>query len=355
MPIVIFFMASASIAQQVKPDCRRGRYAPATGEFIALPDSVSLLRISSLPYLVNNTLAAVRLRIANQIPNQEKLSNGHLSLEFHYTPVGGNPDGSEDIHVSATATVDVGELLPGNAIDATFAPQETIPVDNWSSLGCTLIFNGTIGGLGNAMLIKSVSPGDLLFNEEWNNGLTGNHAWRSSPSDQNPDNGTSSTFVSGGKLAMTNTRVGGSDKARTNDLGVTLTDSAHPNGIKISADSYIQFVIDEMTCSTTDALKAAHIMTFRFSDGSSNFIIHYSASGPQLAGGSTALHRSFTPGKLIVENIYAVFQDHNIALPKTLFLVDVGFLQQVYQDPEAQPQSLRMVVDAVRVVAQTTQ
>jgi hypothetical protein len=355
VPIVIFCMANASIAQQVKPDGRGGRYAPATGAFIALPDSVRLLRVSSLPYLVNSTLMAVRLRIADRMPNQVNFSHGRLSLEFHYTPVGGNPDGSDDIHVASAATVDVGELLYGNVIEATFAPQKNIPVDNWSSLGCTLIFTGTIGGLGNAMLVQNVAPGDLLFSEEWDNGLTGNHAWWSSPADQNPDNGTSSTFVSNGKLTMTNARVGGSHKARTNDLAVTLTDGAHPNGIKITADSYIQFVIDKMTCSTTDALQAAHIVTFRFSDGRSNFIIQYSASGPQLAGGSTTLHRSFVPGKLIVENIYAVFQDHDIVLPKSLYLVDVSFLQQIYKDPEARPQSMCMVVDALRVVAQSTQ
>jgi hypothetical protein len=355
MLIAIFLLANTSIAQQVKPDCKGGRCTSTTGEFIALPDSVSMLRIASLPFLVNNALMAVRIQIANQMPNQEKLTNGYWSLEFHYSPAGGHSDGSEDIRVPATATVDVGELLYGNVIEATFSPQNTIPVENWPSLGCTLIFTGTIGGLGNAMLVQSVSPGDLLFNEEWDNGLTGNYAWRSSPPDQNPDNGTSLTSVSGGKLTMTNTRVSGSDKARTNDLGVRLTDGANPNGIKITADSFIQFVIDEMTSSTTDALKAAHIMTFRFSDGSSNFMLQYSASGPQLAGGSTTLHRSFTPGRLIIENIYAVFQDHDIILPKTLYLVDVGFLQQVYQDPEAQPQSLRMVADAVRVVAQSTQ
>jgi hypothetical protein len=348
VPIAIFLMANTAIARQVKPDCKGGRCGSATGEFIALPDPVRMLRISSLPYLVHNTLIAVRLRIANQMPNQEKLSDGRLSLEFHYSP-----DGGEDIRVPATATVDVGELLNGDAIEATFAPQKAIAVDNWSSIVCTLIFTGTIGGLGNAMLVQSVAPGELLFNEEWDNGLTGNHAWWASPADQNPKNGTSSTFVSNGKLTMTNTRVDGSAEARTNDLVVTLTDSAHPDGIKVTADSYIQFVIDEMTCSTRDALKAAHVMTFRFSDGSGNFNIEYSASGPQLAGGGTTLHRSFKPGKLIVENIYAVFQDHNITLPKPLYLVDVGFLQQVYPDPAARPQSMRMVVDAVRVVAQT--
>lgn len=351
LPVLLYANIGA-----VAAECSGGYfgYGPtATGESTELPDPSGLLRVTSMPYIYRNELTTLVLTITNQMPSDQSLHNGYFSLEFQYTPVGGNPDGSDDIIVAATADVEVGELLSGQSMNASFAPGGTIPLDRWDSLKCKLYYYGFIGRWNLVTFEKEFSPGILLFNESWDNGLTGNYAWYSSPPGQNPDNGTSYKNVLDGNLIMQLTRFSGETTARTNDLAVTLTGGANPNGIPVTPNTHIQFVIDEMTSSTTDTTQAAHFMDFVLSDGTNYYQIQYSDAGPYLAGGE--IYVDFTPGVLTTNNIHQLLLEDGITPPSELFLVKIGFLQQVFGQSDPVQINLNMDVDAVRVIEQSDQ
>ena len=136
------------------------------------------LEVAIFPYFQDNSLYALTLTIQNLTETQEALSDGVFSLVFRYTPEGGDPDGSDDIFVPAAQQYACPGLAYDDTIELDFSPSEEIPLDRWDSLTCTLAFQGTLGHETGAVVGKVFSPGSMLLNETWDNGIDGTNNWQ---------------------------------------------------------------------------------------------------------------------------------------------------------------------------------
>lgn len=310
------------------------------------------MQVWAFPYFVDNSLYSVKLNITNTTATQEAMQDGTLTLTFRYTPAGGNADGSDDIFVPADEFISLTELLYNDSVDVLFYPSENIPIESWESVTCTLAFLGTLGNEPGVVAGQVFTPGELLFNEEWDNGLTGNYSWESTPDTQNWDNGLSVTEIVDGRLVLENFRYADDDRARVNELWVDFT-SDGSEGILISSSTYIQFIINEMSTTSTDTANGHHIMLLTFNDG---LRLQVSDQGPYLiywwpseALNDTTARLSFTPQYIISNNIYAIFQSLGIQIPDQLYLKKLDFVQQIYNDSPGE-YHMRMEVDAIRLI-----
>ena len=302
------------------------------------------MQVEAAPFFLDNELHAVQLNITNTTPTQEAMQDGTLTLIFRYTPAGGNPDGSDDIFVPADQFVSLAELLHNDSFSAFFYPSKNIPIESWESVTCTLAFLGTLGSEPGAVVGQVFTAGNILFNEEWNNGLTGNYPWAGSPADRNVDNGQSIKSVADGRLFMENIRNSDDQRAGVNDLWVDFTADGS-KGILISSATWLQFIINAMSTTCTGTISAGHIMSLAFSGG---LMIQYSDQGPFLAWNNTTVYLKFTPGQIIWDNIHNLFLRQGIHVPDPLYLKDITFLQQVYESPGEY--RLRMEADALRLI-----
>jgi len=153
------------------------------------------------------------------------MSNGSFVLTYRYTPTGGRPDGSDDIFGLAWGSPDSPAApcpkldYQNDGISIDFLLPDSIPRENYNSLKFTLAFKGTLGNEAGAVIGKSLSLGETKFSEEWNNGLTGNHAWGHTGYNllgQNPDNGSTSNVIFEDTLVKDNIRYAGQTTARVN-------------------------------------------------------------------------------------------------------------------------------------------
>ncbi|MCX5908720.1 MAG: hypothetical protein NTY64_16470 [Deltaproteobacteria bacterium] len=176
------------------------------------------LEVVSVPVLWENSLVQLGLKIKNATPG-ENIGEGRFALVYRYTPEGGNPDDSNDILGQAWASQDsiyhpIKGLLSGKEDEFMFLiPQGAIPLQNLGSAWFTLTFRGELGNEDGAVIGKVFSPGEVKFNEEWDNGLLGNHTWAhnglNGPDSNGPRIGESLNLVEGGVLIKENVRYAG--------------------------------------------------------------------------------------------------------------------------------------------------
>jgi hypothetical protein len=272
------------------------------------------------------------------------MPDGSFTLVFRYTPVGGNPDGSEDVYVPARASVACPELGFNATTDILFYPSGVVPVESWESIKCTLAFQGTLGNEPGAVIGRVFTAGELLFNEEWDNGLYGNHAWEFSADDINIDNGTSTKTVTDGHLVMECIRNADSTKARFNDFWIDFTTNGS-DGLVITPNTYLQFMINEMSTTSPDPALASHTVIFSFND---QRMLQFSDEGPFLEGNENTISLKFVPGQIVNTNLFMWFQSQGIQIPDPFYLKDICVLQQVYNSTGEY--HLRMDMDAIRLI-----
>ncbi|BBO73021.1 hypothetical protein DSCW_04380 [Desulfosarcina widdelii] len=302
------------------------------------------MQVTARPYFYDNSLYTINLKIENTTPSEETMSAGTFTLVFRYTPAGGSPDGSDDIFVPASQQADCTELLFNDSMDLWFYPSDEIPIECLDSVKCTLAFQGTLGNETGAVVGKVFTPGTILFNEEWDQGLTDSHPWESTPDSQNEDNGTSTKTVADGRLTMELVRNADFETARVNDLWMDFTVNGS-EGLLIPEGTDLQFIIEEMSTTSSDSPVANHIMGLNFNEG---LMLQYSDQGPYLYWNDTTLYLQFTPGQIIADNIHSLFQNAGISIPDPLYLEDISLLQQVHDSAGAY--QLFMEVDAIRLV-----
>ncbi len=190
------------------------------------------LDVTSVPFFYQNRLYALQLTIRNATPN-ENMVGGHFALTYRYTPAGGNPDGSNDVFGQASSILAlVGPLVSKDEKGQDFIffmAGDGIPVESLASLRFTLAYQGTLGLEEKAVIGKVFTPGEIKFNEEWDNGLTGNHVWLhtgdSGPDPNDPEAGYKVNLTDLGWLVKENVRYAGQWKGHLNEsfIGVVST------------------------------------------------------------------------------------------------------------------------------------
>ena len=300
------------------------------------------LSVTAMPYFTNNYLKYLKLNIANVTETEETMSDGHFWLLFRYTPVGGNPDGSDDVFVSSPQTPPCSGLAYNDSVEFSFTPSEDIPIECWNSVTCTLVFYGTLGAEMNAVVGKVFYPGKVLFSEDWDKGITENNNWQFGD-----DNDSWSTKeVVDGHLIMESTRYPEYEQdGRLNELYVDFTEDGS-DGLLITPTTHLRFLIPEMSSTVENESTSNHALVLYFNNG---FKFEYTGEGPLCDWTDKLVGMRFTVNECVTDNIYERFERKNIQLSGPLYLQVIQFQQLAFWA------SLRdywfyMDVDAIRLI-----
>lgn len=301
------------------------------------------LEVKSLPFFYNNELYSMRLKITNTTPSQEPVGNGAFNLVLRYTPEGGADDGSDDIYIKLEEKSFYGELSGGAELELYFNRQDlSVPLDRWDTVRCILVYSGTLGNESYSVVASGFTPSVPIFSEEWDQGLTGNHPWISTPDDANDDNGVSIVNTDYGRLEMENHRFPEFSGPRTNYVSLDLT-ADNPEGLLMTPETYFQYIIYEMSNIPEDP-DASHIVFLKFNN---QLALEFSANGPFLPWSAATGFVTFTPGAIMCDNIYSLFDSAGIAVPEPLYLQSIEFLQQIYSSPDPGETQLNISVESI--------
>ncbi|MBU0988454.1 MAG: hypothetical protein KKH68_14485, partial [Proteobacteria bacterium] len=327
------------------------------------------LEVSALPVFAENAIYGIQMKIKNVTPTEEAMTmsdEDRLVLVFRYTPEGANADGSEDKFVTANAyrCIDGDCDADGNLDGIQYGDEATIsfylPEEEEDRIGmqivksaedsvkCMLVFKGNLGQEESAVIGKYFTLGQdqVRFNEEWDNGLTGNHPWEHTTADQNPDNGTTSNVIvstdtSSNSLIKNNVRDAGSSQGRINETFVDFNDVITPY-------TNLQFKIDDLsiTGSSTQHWQA---LVLNFNEGR---FLQLTRSGQGIVMNDTTVSYSFYLGAKTGLNIFEMFQNADISIPNPFYIESISFIQQLFEEsqPTTTKTSQHMEVDYIRLI-----
>jgi len=333
------------------------------------------LQVTAVPIIYKNRIQYLRVKIKNKTPTQETMIGGHFILTYQYTKT--TPDGPQDVVGLAWANYPIQpeanntELLYASEQQSEedqdkevidFLIPDPIPLENRDSAKFTLTFKGALGNEEGAVIGKSLTLGEIKFEEEWNNGLNGNHNWAHTDFNllgQNPDNGSTSNTFEGDSLIKDNIRFVGHKTARVNESFLSIY---YNNGqfkdrlpIKITPETYVQFKIDEMWINQRTPAAPGYTNDWQFLWlGFNNGLgIQYSTQGQGVYLGSTCGNFEFDPNLIIVDNIYELFEAAGITIPPgDLYLRNIAFIQQlsILEENSDMEHHQHMKIDSIRIV-----
>jgi hypothetical protein len=320
------------------------------------------LQVIAVPIFYKNGIQYLRVKIKNVTTTGETMQDGEFTLTYSYRPTGGNPDSSQDIWGQAPMVSSGTLLYDGEEKIIDFWLPYPIPKENYDSAKFILAFKGKLGNEEGAVIGKTLTVGEIKFEEEWNNGLIGNHNWAHTEFNllgQNPDNGSTSNAFEGDSLIKDNIRLVGQKTARVNE---SFLSTFYNNGqfkdnlpIKITPDTHVVFKIDEMwinerTPAPPDYTNDWQFLMMRFSNGLG---IQYSTQNQGVYLGANVVYLDFDPNLIIVDNIHRLFQDSQIAIPPgDMYLEEISFVQQMFPLDAASTvqHQQRMKIDSIWII-----
>ena len=325
--------------------------------------------VKCLPVIEDDKMTYVELDIKNATPD-EAMTNGKLMLTVKYT----NSNNEEKLfkarywNVSEGTTSEyatIQSLNPGESLNEVlflFPENTQIPIDQWDSIKLTLTYQGKLGNEEGAVIGKVFNPGKLKFNEEWNNGLTGNNNWyhvADNYTDPNCANltGYNTTSQSGTFLVKDNAATIGSYSLScgthfNKSLIYSGKDTHFP--IPITPNTSIQFKVPQMTTNAPnpewDYDGNWQIMEVWLTDGQYNYVFMFSL-GEQFfySPDPHVYYFTFDPGYMMVDSFESLFQLYGINMPANLQLIQIDFYQKANSTTTLAGQQ-KMVVDFVRII-----
>ncbi|MCX5913998.1 MAG: hypothetical protein NTV04_18940 [Deltaproteobacteria bacterium] len=321
------------------------------------------LQVTVLPIFYQNNLSYVRLKVRNMTPN-EAMERGEFALRYRYTPPGGPEDGSGDIYGQAwnldgSLSVPCPELKSGEEQTYDFQVFDNVPVDILTSLKFILAFRGTLGNEEGAVIGKVFGPGEVKFNEEWNNGFHGNYAWFHAGIDEpvwEPGSGTVLNVVVDGRLVKENVifpGVGGQRLNKSDVGGEGPYQDIFP--ILVTPRTYLQFKVDDISIARNPASppdwKADHYQCVRFDFSKGYSLLFSQGEYDPVWDRTKTAHYTFPLGYIIVDSIHGLFERSGIQIPEgPFYLWSIGFHQLLFDAYEESEYREHMAVDFVRVV-----
>ncbi len=226
-----------------------------------------------------------------------------------------------------------GEML----VDFMIYPP--LPKKEYDSIKFMLAFQGTLGNEVGAVVGKAFSPGEVVFNEEWDNGLTGNHAWGHTGfnlDNQNPDNGSTGNVIVGDTLIKDNIRFKGEGEARVNESAVSMLCC---NGqfkdilpILVTPNTYLMYKIDALSINQIPPAPPGETNQWQglwlyFNQG---LVLQISQEEQMVYWNPTTAYYTFPLGVAILDNIHKMFQGWGIVIPEgPFYLQSIDFIQQL--------------------------
>ena len=328
------------------------------------------MQVKAMPAFYEGSLFAFRMTVKNDTPTEETMGDGFFSLLLRYTPIGANPDGSEDVFVRSY-DVPYDEIRYGEEAKFQIQLQDLIPIAETESIDCMLVYGGQLGHEKNAVIAKAFSffPGEKIkFAEDWDNGLTGHYPWYHSDESQNPDNGITINEVANGYFEKGNIRHTGDRRKRINESYIyfknvnsnhQIVDPGNPHGLQITPDTYVQFKIDEMSINQQPPAfgpgytTAFQYMTLTFNIGSDLHRIQFTQPGQEVGHYSgTNVYYIFQLGGFMAENIYELFERQGVSVPDSLYLQKIHLNQQLLSlDNRSEIEHVQqMTTDVINIV-----
>lgn len=329
------------------------------------------LQVTALPIPYNNTIRYIDLRVKNITQTQEELTNGFFTLVVRYTPVGANPDGSEDSF--KTYVLSSGSLSYDQETRLIFSLIEPVPLETIDSLKCMLVFKGTLGSEENAIIAKPFSTGKIKFLESWDTALPGNFPWYHSTDAQNFNNGSTLNETQYGILNKDNIRFINEDQGRINQSFIYFRDfnSPHqevdtdsPDGILITPDTYLIFKVDDLSINQDPPAPEGYSTAYQYMDFEFNTVMN-GQSMPgflalQISQEGQAVARpyindvtlGFPLGQIIMTNIYNAFQSRGLTIPEPFYLQVIDLHQKLegIEELSTIQHRQRMEVDYISIV-----
>lgn len=320
------------------------------------------LQVTAIPIFYKNNLYFLRVKVKNLTPG-ETMKNGSFTLTYRYTPPGGAVDGSNDVYGYAWGSRDSTsapcyELKEGEEMVIDFLMGlNLIPIANLGSLKFTLAFEGTLGNEEGAVVGKAFTSGEVKFNEEWDNGLNGNHTWGHTEFNMEsynpPYNGVTSNKIEDDNLIKDNLRYQGYMSGRFNQSvlcdicgGYQFVDILP---IRITPNTYLMYKIDEMSMNPSPIPASSQFMLLSFTN---KLALQISQEGQMEYWNPTTAYYTFPLGVIILDNIYDMFQKAGIDIPEPFYLRMISINQFLYEldDPSSIEHHQRMKVDFIRII-----
>lgn len=373
---------SLIIDEEVKSDYAKILIPKAINYSSALIDYFFRGEILVLPYpeyisteYADNELSEISIKMKNICPTEEAMFNGKLKLVVNYRPIGGNVDGSDDIFVQAYANPEctmpeysVETLNYGEEGFATFyfKLNENLPITKEIVESGNYNFEMRFaykGGLGNEKqaVIGKILSYNQIFDEQWNNGLTGDHApeewawdyWADNP-DGNYDNGVCKNNIVDGALIKENIRYADSVEQRNNESTIKFTDINRPQGIKVTPNMYTHFKIDEITkTGLLEGEVSYQYLSFDFRDSEGKEMhLHFTKFDQFGSSSPTTAKYSIEPSIDYLYNFYDSLKQKDITFTEPLYLKQIQLQQQLWflTSQSTNQHVQRMAVDTIQVI-----
>lgn len=343
----------------------------------------------AIPLFTDNVLTELTVKVRNYTSTKEAISDGYFGLSYEYTktdgtkgygkapyvvgmnnlgvvslPYGKNDDGSDNAVEDLTITF--GSLLPAGITTAEYESAK-FTLAYFGDLGAEKALppsgNGQIVVSG-AVIGKVFKAGKILFNEEWDNGLTGNHPWYQSrwdcdtcwhPYVPTPDKGVIENTISNGYLQKDNniyTYPFPDSTAMIQQSNITLLSSndAEHNDVlplSITKDTYMLLRFGETSQNQLlDFDFQALFLTFN-----NGYEIQLATAADYLWQWHDCLYFALPAGTFGFANIHKMFtEDYGIAVTDELKLTKIYFQQSMVYDTVPPAYTQQMLVDHIRFV-----
>ncbi|MFC1862695.1 hypothetical protein ACFL1Z_01920, partial [Thermodesulfobacteriota bacterium] len=297
----------------------------------------------------------------------EEMQDGTVQLVLEYKYPTFDPDPEADAYAEGYKTTEVQGLtsIPSDApIEIEVNLTDALP-PQITELQLFLVFRGKLGNEDGGIAVGFKEVAGILFEEDWDNGLTGNNSWYHTTAAENPANGETlndilyhvpiNDFI----FIKENKRYVGHDTARWNGSSIDLKNADHPNGILITENTYIQFFLPVMAINEKPPAETGYTndwqyLEFRFNN---DLIIQLSQGDQFIYENETTAYYSWDPELIFIDNIYSLFErdPYWISIPEPLYLESIRLDQQLWylDDPSTVEHVQHMEVDFIRIVGDT--
>jgi hypothetical protein len=316
------------------------------------------VQVTAIPIFYRGSLQLMRLKIKNLA--EETMSNGDFALTYRYTPPGGRADGADDIFrpawaIDGSAFAPCIELGGQQEMVVDFRIDPPLSRSDYEALKFTLAYKGKLGNEAGAVIGKTFKPGWVIFEEEWDRPLPGNYVWAHTGFNWdsfNPGAGSSTNQIAEDILTKENIRAAGGRLARVNESFLGYGAFPGPFPLPITPNTYLMYKIDEMTMNPLnlpDFLFGHQFMLLSFTD---LLTLMISQEGQMEGWNPTTAYYTFTPGQIVVDNIYESFQRAGISIPASFAVNFLSLVQRWYEIETADSADhvQRMKVDFIQIV-----